>query len=93
MTKLRTPNEHYFKHGRIHFSQLDNKIQYEIWLWKSDGSSNFRLTNKQFVKDEDELKFLQDIKEITTIGDKMYFITNGGENKEVTQQLNTKVGN
>lgn len=57
-TKLRTPEDFYFAHGRIHFSQQDRELYYEVWLNKKDGSGDFRYSNKQKLQ-TDELEVLR----------------------------------
>ena len=56
--KLRTPNDIYFAHGRIHFSQQDGELYYEVWLNKKDGSGDFRYSNKRKLQ-TDELEVLR----------------------------------
>lgn len=56
--KLRTPEDYYFSHGRIHFSQQDRELYYEIWLNKKDGFGDFRYSNKQKLQ-TDELEVLR----------------------------------
>ena len=46
MMKLRTPDPVYFKHGVIKFSQNENELYYEIWIWTKDGLNKSRYSNK-----------------------------------------------
>lgn len=57
-SKLRTPDPIYFKHGVIQFSQKDQELYYEVWVWTEDGLNKFKYSNKIKLQ-TDELEVLR----------------------------------
>lgn len=58
MTKLKTPNEIYFKHGVIKFNQQNKELYYDVWVWRKDGLNKSRYSNKHKLH-EGELEVLR----------------------------------